>query len=235
KIGETEMQRQLNAFDFQQKEMQRKIAENAKLLGKSQAEIDKYLAQAKEQGARQRTELINKQIGYNDPNQGLKDLNANLNGVTLNDQQKNYLGQQQDQRLYGDNPFAVDTTQSKQQQLEDQYNQEMALNERLYAGTEEYEKRKAALQAKYAQDSMNTATENTRAQLTLLGNAAGDIGGMMAGAFGEQSAAAKSAFAIQKGLIISETIMKIQSALASALATPFPASLGAYAQIAGMG
>ncbi|MGM1179239.1 hypothetical protein, partial [Serratia marcescens] len=50
KIGETEMQRQLNAFDFQQKEMQRKIAENAKLLGKSQAEIDKYLAQAKEQG-----------------------------------------------------------------------------------------------------------------------------------------------------------------------------------------
>ncbi|HEJ7835143.1 TPA: hypothetical protein SMH97_002593 [Serratia marcescens] len=235
KIGETEMQRQLNAFDFQQKEMQRKIAENAKLLGKSQAEIDKYLAQAKEQGARQRTELINKQIGYNDPNQGLKDLNANLNGVTLNDQQKNYLGQQQDQRLYGDNPFAVDTTQSKQQQLEDQYNQEMALNERLYAGTEEYEKRKAALQAKYAQDSMNTATENTRAQLTLLGNAAGDIGGMMAGAFGEQSAAAKSAFAIQKGLIISETIMKIQSALVSALATPFPASLGAYAQIAGMG
>ncbi|WP_241168148.1 hypothetical protein, partial [Serratia marcescens] len=51
KIGETEMQRQLNAFDFQQKEVQRKIAENAKLLGKSQAEIDKYLAQAKEQGA----------------------------------------------------------------------------------------------------------------------------------------------------------------------------------------
>ncbi|WP_411749721.1 hypothetical protein [Serratia marcescens] len=235
KIGETEMQRQLNAFDFQQKEMQRKIAENAKLLGKSQAEIDKYLAQAKEQGARQRTELINKQIGYQDPNQGLKDLNANLNGVTLNDQQKNYLGQQQAQRVYGDNPFAVDNTQSKQQQLEDQYNQERVLNERLYAGTEEYEKRKAALQAKYAQDSMNTATENTRAQLTLLGNAAGDIGGMMAGAFGEQSAAAKAAFAVQKGLIISETIMRIQAALASALATPFPASLGAYAQIAGMG
>ncbi|HFL5868791.1 hypothetical protein PTR64_01200 [Serratia nevei] len=235
KIGETEMQRQLNAFDFQQKEMQRKIAENAKLLGRSQAEIDKYLAQAKEQGARQRTELINKQIGYNDPNQGLKNLNANLNGVTLNDQQKNYLGQQQAQRVYGDNPFAVDNTQSKQQQLEDQYNQEMALNERLYAGTEEYEKRKAALQAKYAQDSMNTATENTRAQLTLLGNAAGDIGGMMAGAFVEQSAAAKAAFAVQKGLIISETILRIQAALASALATPFPASLGAYAQIAGMG
>ena len=229
------MQRQLNAFDFQQKEMQRKIAENAKLLGRSQAEIDKYLAQAKEQGARQRTELINKQIGYNDPNQGLKNLNANLNGVTLNDQQKNYLGQQQAQRVYGDNPFAVDNTQSKQQQLEDQYNQEMALNERLYAGTEEYEKRKAALQAKYAQDSMNTATENTRAQLTLLGNAAGDIGGMMAGAFVEQSAAAKAAFAVQKGLIISETILRIQAALASALATPFPASLGAYAQIAGMG
>ncbi|WP_204320953.1 hypothetical protein, partial [Enterobacter hormaechei] len=60
--------------------------------------------------ARQRTELINKQIGYNDPNQGLKDLNANLNGVTLNDQQKNYLGQQQAQRVYGDNPFAVDNT-----------------------------------------------------------------------------------------------------------------------------
>ncbi len=235
KIGDTELQRQLNAFDFQQKEMQKKITENAKLLGKSQKEIDGYLDKAKAQAAQQRTDLVNRQIGYTDPNRGLKDLNTNLDGVSLNQQQTDYLGEQQAQRVYGDNPFAYDNTNSKQQQLDEQYNQEMTLNEKLYAGTEEFENRKAAMQAKYQRESMDNATATTRAQITMIAGAAGSLGGMLSGIFGESSGAAKAAFAVQKGLIISETIMKIQSALASALATPFPASLAAYAQVAGMG
>lgn len=63
----------------------------------------------------------------------------------------------------------------------------------------------------------------------------GQIGQGMAAAFGESSGAAQAFFAVQKGLTISMTIMKIQEALASALALGFPQNIPAYAQIAAMG
>lgn len=236
KIGETAWQQQLNNFDFQQAELQKKIQENATILGKSQAEIDGYLAKAKEQAARERTALVDRQIGRTDPNQGLRNTVETVGIGGLNQQQKDFVGNEQDQRINGDNPFSQsNTTNVKQDQLQDQYDLEMKLNEQLYAGTEEFEKRKLALKVNFDRQSADLATESTRNQMLQMSTMAQGVGSLMAGVFGESSAAAKAAFGIQKGLIIAETVMRIQSALAAALATPFPASLGAYAQIAGMG
>lgn len=183
----------------------------------------------------QRTKLTDEMIGRTDTNQDLKSLNQNLGGLTLNQGQKSYLADQQSQRINGDNPFMYDGTAQKQTDFDEKYNLEMQLNEKLLGGTEDYEKRKAQIEAQYARQSMDLATENTRSQMAMISSSAGDLGTMLAGVFGESSGAAKAAFAVQKGITIAQTVLSIQAALAQALATPFPASLAAYAQIATMG
>lgn len=235
-IGETEGDIRIKAFERQQKEIQDKIRESAKTLGMTQEQLNKLLGQASSSTAMQRTKLTDEMIGRTDPNQDLKSLNQNLGGgLSLNQGQKSYLADQQSQRINGDNPFMYDGTAQKQTELDEKYNLEMQLNEKLLGGTEDYEKRKAQIEVQYARQSMDLATENTRSQMAMISSSAGDLGTMLAGVFGESSGAAKAAFAVQKGITIAQTVLSIQAALAQALATPFPASLAAYAQIASMG
>ncbi|MHA3063086.1 tape measure protein [Acinetobacter sp. ANC 4641] len=54
----------------------------------------------------------------------------------------------------------------------------------------------------------------------------------MKGAFGEQSAAYKAAFAVQKAFAIAQSMVAIQAALALAMNAPFPESLAQYAIVA---
>lgn len=54
----------------------------------------------------------------------------------------------------------------------------------------------------------------------------------MKNAFGEQSAAYKAAFAVQKAFAIAQSMVAIQAALALAMKAPFPQSLAQYAIVA---
>ncbi len=162
-IGETEGDIRIKAFERQQKEIQDKIRESAKTLGMTQEQLNKLLGQASSSTSMQRAKLTDEMIGRTDPNQDLKSLNQNLGGgLTLNQGQKSYLADQQSQRINGDNPFMYDGTAHKQTDLDEKYNLEMQLNEKLLGGTEDYEKRKAQIEAQYARQSMDLATENTR-------------------------------------------------------------------------
>lgn len=233
-IAETAGEARLQVFDRQQKELLKTIESTAKTVGKSTEEIESMLDKARKSSARARTEMLNEMIGYSDPNQDLKDANIYASSG-LNASQKGFMADQQNQRVNGDNPFSYDNTQQLIQENTERMNLELQLNEKLLASTEDYEKRKAEIKASYAAQALTLEKQNAQQQLTVLSGAAGDIGTMMAGVAGESSGAAKAAFAVQKGISMAQIMMNMQVALSQAMATPFPASLAAYAQVASMG
>jgi DNA-binding transcriptional MerR regulator len=227
--------RQLAEFDRQQHELVLSIQKSAKTLGLSQGKINDLLSQQQISSVAKRTDMVNQMIGYSDPNQGLKDTNNLLQNGNLNSQQTGFLAQQQNQRINGDNPFNFDDTDQKQKDNTDALNAELAQNGLLLKGHEDYEKRKAEITAKYNAQAIDIANQNAQNQLTVFSKTADSLSDGMVAAFGEASGAAQAAFAISKGITMAQTVLSIQSALAQALATPFPASLAAYAQVLSLG
>lgn len=235
-VGEDGFKVRLQQFDRQQQALIKTITDSAKVLGINPDEMLKNAAAA---GAKNRNDLINSLAGYSDPNQGLKDTNSLIGSGILNDQQKGYLADQQNQRINGDNPFAYNNTDQKLSENQAAMDEELKQNDLLLKGHEDYEKRKAEITAKYNAQAIDISNQNAQTQLSIFGNAADGLAQGMVAAFGESSgaaqAAAQAAFAVSKGITIAQTILSIQSALAQALATPFPASLAAYAKVLSLG
>lgn len=248
-IGLSDGDVRVKTFQRQQDEIVTKIKESAKTLGKSEQDTNSMLTQAYDSRTKKFKEMIDDMIGYSDPNKNLKTLSDNIAGIgnNMSNDQGNYLLEQQNQRLGlnnvgsdESNPFDnSNILAQKQKDLQDEMQLELTLNaqlnEKLGTSHEDYLKRKNAITQKYNTKAMAIEAQNTQAQMDLLANSAGSIGTMMAGAFGEGSKAAQAAFAVQKGITIANTVMKIQEALATALATPFPANLANYASILSMG
>ena len=226
-IGTSE--RQLAVFDRQQQDITDKIKKNAEVLKLSQKELDGYLNKQSQYAAYQRSQMIDGMIGYTDPNAQLKTNIGLLQSGSLNDQQKGFLANQQAESV------GSDTTQAKLAANQQEMQLQLQQNDLLLQGHEDYEKRKAEITAKYAAQAVQIQREQTTQQLQSLEESFGTIGQGMADAFGKSSGAAQAAFAVQRGLSISTTIMSIQEALAKALALGFPQNIPAYAQIAAMG
>ncbi|HBB8555074.1 TPA: hypothetical protein J4Z50_001676 [Escherichia coli] len=231
-VGEDGFKVRLQQFDRQQKALLKTIADSAKVLG---INPDEMLKNANTSGAKQRTDLINSMVGYSDPNQGLKDTNSLIGSGLLNDQQKGYLSQQQNQRINGGNPFAYDDTDQRLNDNQDAMNAELAQNDLLLKGHEDYEKRKAQITAKYNAQAIDISNQNAQQQLTIFSDTAQNLSGAMVAAFGESSGEAEAAFMVSRGITIAQTVLSIQSALAQALATPWPQNLANYAQVASLG
>ncbi|HCA9839068.1 TPA: hypothetical protein MYK50_003645 [Klebsiella variicola subsp. variicola] len=226
-IGTSE--RQLAVFDRQQQDITDKIKKNAEVLKLSQKELDGYLNKQSQYAAYRRSQMIDGMIGYTDPNAQLKTNIGLLQSGSLNDQQKGFLANQQAESV------GSDTTQAKLAANQQEMQLQLQQNDLLLQGHEDYEKRKAEITAKYAAQAVQIQREQTTQQLQSLEESFGTIGQGMADAFGKSSGAAQAAFAVQRGLSISTTIMSIQEALAKALALGFPQNIPAYAQIAAMG
>nr|DAE96742.1 MAG TPA: tail tape measure [Caudoviricetes sp.] len=227
--------RQLAEFDRQQDELVKAINASAKTLGLSKNELEQYLNNQKVSAAAKRTEMVNQMIGYQDPNKSLRDTNNLIESGNLNDQQKTFLADQQNERTNGDNPFAYDNTAQLQKDNTDAMNLELAQNDMLLKGHEDYEKRKAEITAKYNAKAIDISYQHSQAELSIFSDAAKSLSGAMVAAFGESSGAAKAAFMVSRGITIAQTVLSIQSALAQALAQPFPASLASHAKVLSLG
>lgn len=248
-IGISEGDIRIKTFNRQQDELVAKIKESSKTLQLSEAQTTSYLTQAYDSRTKAFKAMIDDMIGYSDPNKGLKQLSDNIAAVgsNMSNGQAQWLLQQQNQRVgltgSGDdasNPWDnQNSLDQKKTDLQNEMQLELTMNEQLNSqlGTshEQYLKRKQAITEKYNQKALAIETENTQAQMGILSDSAGSLGTILAGAFGQGSKAAEAAFAIQKGLSIANTVMKIQEALAGALATPFPANIANYAQILSLG
>ncbi|WP_318392244.1 hypothetical protein [Enterobacter sp.] len=231
-IGEDGFTVRLQQFERQQAALIKSITDSAQVLG---INPDEMLRNANASAARQRNDLINSMVGYQDPNQGLKDTNSLIGSGLLNDNQRGYLAQHQNQRINGGNPFSYDDTEQKLTDNTDAMNAELQQNELLLKGHEDYEKRKAQITAKYNAQAIQISNQNAQDQLSIFSTTAQSLSQGMVDAFGESSGAAQAAFALSKGISIAQTVLSIQSALAQALATPFPASLANYAQVMSLG
>lgn len=100
------------------------------------------------------------------------------------------------------------------------------------AGMENYESIKTQITEQANQEREKFDAANNR---MLLGNSANLFGSMadLAGTFaGEQSGLYKTMFAVSKAFSIAESIIAIQTGIAKAAATPFPANLAAMASVA---
>lgn len=228
-------ERQLAEFDRQQKALVDVINKSATTLGLNKTQLQKLLSDQLASGAAKRLDMVNQMIGYQDPNKSLKDTNALIASGGLNSTQTSFLADQQNQRINGDNPFAYNNTDQLQKDNTDAMNAELEQNDLLLKGHEDYEKRKAEITAKYNAQAITISNQNAQAQLEIFGSTADSLAQGMVDAFGESSGAAQAAFALSKGISIAQTVLSIQSALAQALATPFPASLANYAQILSLG
>lgn len=236
-------------FNRQQDEIVKKIRESGLVLKKSQDEIDHYVNQANDTRLKKFKDMIDEMVGYSDPNKELRGLSENLAGLEgqLSTDQMKGLLQKQTERIGltnmesdANNPFDnANVLDQKRKDLEAQRDLELTINEQLnrQLGTsqEEYLKRKKAIQEKYSKQILAVETDNTQAQIGLLSDSAGSLGTILSGALGEGSKAAQAAFALQKGISIAQIVLNLQTALSAALATPWPASLGAYAQVLSLG
>ncbi|KPA08529.1 phage tail tape measure protein [Pantoea agglomerans] len=236
-------------FNRQQDEIIKKIKESGSVLKKSQDDIDHYVNEANATRLQKFKDMIDEMIGYSDPNKELRGLSDNLAGLEgqLSTEQMNGLLQKQNERVGltnmgsdANNPFDnTNVLDQKRKDLEAQRDLELTINEQLnrQLGTsqEEYLKRKKAIQEKYSKQILAVETDNTQAQIGLLSESAGSLGTILRGALGEGSKAAQAAFALQKGISIAQIVLNLQTALSAALATPWPASLGAYAQVLSLG
>lgn len=234
-VGEDSAQIRLQQFDRQQKALIDSIMNSAKVLGISPDQLKKYVDSANASGATKRNDLVNSLIGYSDPNQGINQTNSLIQNGNLNDTQKNFLAQQQNQRINGDNPFSYNNTDQQLKDNQASMDAELKQNDLLLSGHEDYEKRKAEITAKYNAQAITISNQNAQDQLKIFGDASEQLAGGVAAAFGATSGAAQAAYAVSKGITIAQTVLSIQSALAQALATPFPASLAAYAQVLSLG
>lgn len=234
-VGETGAEIRLQQFDRQQKALIQSITDSAKTLGIPADQLKNYIDKANASGLTKRNDLINGMIGYQDPNQGLKDTNNLLNSGALGSSQKNYLADQQAQRISGDNPFGYNNSDQLLQQNKEAMDLELQQNDMLLKGHEDYEKRKAEITAKYNAQALTISNQNAQAQLSIFGTAADSLANGMVAAFGKSSGAAQVAMAAQKGISMTMIGMNLATALSSALATPFPASLAAYAQVLSLG
>lgn len=227
--------RQLAEFDRQQRALVESITKSANTLG---IDPKALLNQQRLSASSKRNDMVNNMIGYSDPNQGLKETNSLLASGNLSTQQNQFVGFQQRQRTSGNNPFGdaygenVDKLQNENTEA---MNLELKQNEMLLQSHEQYEQSKLEITNKYNAQAREIAMSQTQAQMDLIGGMAGSLGTIMAGVFGEGSKAAQAAFAVQKGITIAQTVLSIQSALAQALAQPFPASLASYAKVLSLG
>lgn len=234
-IGENAGDLRLKSFERQQAALIKTIQDSAKTLGLPADQLAKYIDSANQSANFQRTNLVNSMIGYTDPNQGLKDTNTIIGSGGLNQKQTGFLADQQNQRINGDNPFAYDNTKQQLQQNQEAMNLELQQNDLLLKGAEDYEKRKAEITAKFNAQAITISRQNAQSQLSIFSTSAESIAQGMSDVFGKGSAAAKTAYLASRSLTIAQTVLSIQSALAQALATPFPASLAAYSQVASLG
>lgn len=243
-IGMSEGAIRITQFNYQQDEIVKKIKDSASTLHLTEAQTTTYLSQAYDSRTKKFKAMIDEMLSVSDPKQLSENVAAIGDNLTKADATK-LLGKQ-DQRLSigaGNdeaNPFNNGNVLSGQKaQLQQGMQSELTLNaqlnEKLGTSHEQYMQRKAEITSKYNQKILALETQNTTSQMTMLADSAGSIGTIMSGVFGEGSKASKAFFAVQKGITIANTVMKIQEALATALATPFPANIANYASILGMG
>lgn len=240
-IGESEAAVKLQRWKFQYDEMERTTKEAAAKLGMTEQESSELLKRQYAGRTQAYREMVDQMLKESDR----KKLAENLSvvGSSLDQTQKKDLLSSMNKEAGIDrddsNPWDSRGLETDLAELAEKNTQELALNDQLLASKilshEQFLERKKQLEDKYQQDSTALMVNQTTAQLTMMGSLASSTGTLLSAAFGKQSAAARTAFAISKGLAVAESIIAIQQSVAKAMALGWPMGIAAGVQAVAQG
>ena len=130
------------------------------------------------------------------------------------------------------NPAAQVEMQEQQKKAAlDKYRQLGVLDERQYQNTLTAIQKTASMRRQQIiKDEADTLFNNQQQLIGSFGDFFGELAGVISDGAGEQNAAYRALFAVQKGFVLASAALSLQKALAEANALPFPANLPAYAQ-----
>lgn len=130
------------------------------------------------------------------------------------------------------NPAAQIEMQEQQKKAAlDKYRQLGVLDEQQYQNTLTAIQKTASMRRQQIiKDEADTLFNNQQQLIGSFGDFFGELAGVISDGAGEQNAAYRALFAVQKGFVLASAALSLQKALAEANALPFPANLPAYAQ-----
>ena len=130
------------------------------------------------------------------------------------------------------NPAAQVEMQEQQKKAAlDKYRQLGVLGEQQYQNTLTAIQKTASMRRQQIiKDEADTLFNNQQQLIGSFGDFFGGLAGVISDGAGEQNAAYRALFAVQKGFVLASAALSLQKALAEANALPFPANLPAYAQ-----
>ncbi|EFU9135516.1 hypothetical protein HRZ18_002843 [Escherichia coli] len=130
------------------------------------------------------------------------------------------------------NPAAQVEMQEQQKKAAlDKYRQLGVLDEQQYQNTLTAIQKTASMRRQQIiKDEADTLFNNQQQLIGSFGDFFGELAGVISDGAGEQNAAYRALFAVQKGFVLASAALSLQKALAEANALPFPANLAAYAQ-----
>ncbi|EIZ2889444.1 hypothetical protein MO083_004341 [Escherichia coli] len=130
------------------------------------------------------------------------------------------------------NPAAQVEMQEQQKKTAlDKYRQLGVLGEQEYQNTLTAIQKTASMRRQQIiKDEADTLFNNQQQLIGSFGDFFGELAGVISDGAGEQNAAYRALFAVQKGFVLASAALSLQKALAEANALPFPANIPAYAQ-----
>ncbi|HGX8553770.1 TPA: hypothetical protein ACJIMR_000709 [Escherichia coli] len=131
-----------------------------------------------------------------------------------------------------ENPLAaIQAQQQREFEMLEMYRQQNLVSEQQYRNALENIINTSAMRvAAIEQQQASEYSKNIQGLMSAYSGMFGELAGVISDGAGEQNAAYRALFAVQKGFVLASAALSLQKALAEANALPFPANLPTYAQ-----
>lgn len=246
-IGTNEAQIRITRFNYEQDQIEKRIREAGKLAGSSESEITDMLSKQYESRKTKYKDMVDQMLAETNRLKQAQNIAAIANDPNATSDAKaraaaagtTWMNDTVSQGLGYKNPldFSPDPAQVQQVNTEQQENQDgaKALYDAKVIGFQEYQDQLTAIQANADMKRGRLTADALSNTLGMWATGAGDVGTIMAGVFGESSAAAKAFFAVQKGIAIAQSVINIQQGISEAIKLGWPMGIAAGLKVAAEG
>lgn len=246
-IGTNETQVRITRFNYEQDQIEKRIREAGKLAGSSESEITDMLSKQYESRKTKYKDMVDQMLDETDRLKQAQNIAAIANDPNATPDAKaraaaagtTWMNDTVSQGLGYKNPldFSPDQVQNQNINTEEQENQDgaKALYDAKVIGFQEYQDQLTAIQANADIKRSRLTADALTSTLGMWQAGAGNVGDIMAGVFGESSAAAKAAFAVSKGIAIAQAVINIQQGISEAIKLGWPMGIAAGLQVAAQG
>ncbi|EOU9602716.1 hypothetical protein ACOJCO_000350 [Cronobacter dublinensis] len=246
-IGTNEAQVRITRFNYEQDQIEKRIREAGKLAGSSESEITDMLSKQYESRKTKYKDMVDQMLDETNKLKQAQNIAAIANDPNATPDTKaraaaagtTWMNDTVSQGLGYKNPldFSPDSLQNRNISTEEQENKDgaKALYDAKVIGFQEYQDQLTAIQANADIKRGRLTADALTSTLGMWQAGAGDVCTIMAGVFGESSAAAKAAFAVSKGIAIAQAVINIQQGISEAIKLGWPMGIAAGLQVAAQG